>query len=81
MEALSENIRKITTFLLAVFLWLHALFILNVQSTFAAKSAQYLRLTISETLLLALNVLPVSSENSDPFHSGNSEPSGDSRKG
>jgi len=57
MQVISENIRKITTFLLAVFLWSHALFILNVQSTFVAKSAQYLRLTISETLLLTLLVI------------------------
>jgi len=57
MIALSENIRKITTFLLAVFIWSHALFILNVQSTFAARCAQYLRLTISETILLALLVI------------------------
>jgi hypothetical protein len=57
METLSESIRKLTTFLLAAFLWLHAVFILNVHSTFATKSAQYLRLTISETLLLALLVI------------------------
>jgi hypothetical protein len=57
MAALSESIRKITTFLLAVFIWLHALFILSVQSTLAARCAQYLRLTISETILLALLVI------------------------
>jgi hypothetical protein len=57
MAALSENIRKITTFLLAVFLWSHALFVLNLQSTFAARCAQYLQLTISETILLALLVI------------------------
>jgi hypothetical protein len=57
MATLSENIRKVTTFLLAVFLWLHALFILNVQSGFAARCAQYLRLTISETILLALLII------------------------
>jgi hypothetical protein len=57
MAAFSENIRKITTFLLAVFLWSHALFVLNVQSTFAARCAQYLRLTISETILLALLII------------------------
>ena len=57
MAALSESIRKITTFLLAVFIWLHALFILNVQSTLGARCAQYLRLTISETILLALLVI------------------------
>jgi len=57
MEVISESIRKITTFLLAAFLWLHAVFILNVQSTLAAKSAHYLRLTTSETLLLALLVI------------------------
>jgi len=57
MAALSESIRKITTFLLAIFLWSHALFVLNLQSTFAARCAQYLRLTISETILLALLVI------------------------
>ena len=57
MATLSESVRKITTFLLAIFLWSHALFVLNLQSTFAARCAQYLRLTISETILLALLVI------------------------
>jgi hypothetical protein len=57
MAALSEILRKTTTFLLAVFLWFHALFILNVQSTFTAKCAYYLRLTTSETVLVGLLVI------------------------
>jgi hypothetical protein len=57
MPRFSETVRKITTFLLAVFLWLHAVFFLNVQSDFVTKCAHYLRLTISETLLVALLVI------------------------
>jgi hypothetical protein len=57
VAALSEIIRKTTTFLLAVFVWLHALFLLNVQTSLVTKSAYYLRLTISETILLALLVV------------------------
>src|ERR1700722_5944522 len=57
MVTFSETVRKLTTFLLAVFLWLHALFFVNVQSTFATRCARYLRLTTSETLLVALLVI------------------------
>ena len=57
METLSENVRGITTFCLAVFLWLHALFFLNVQSAFIAKCRQLLRLTSSEVVLLILLVI------------------------
>jgi hypothetical protein len=54
---LSEGIRRTTVFLLAVFLWLHALFILNVQSNLTSKFAYYLHFTTSETVLLALLVI------------------------
>lgn len=54
---ISENVRKITTFCLAVFLWLHALFFLNVQSAFIAKCTQLLRLSSSEVVLFILLVL------------------------
>jgi hypothetical protein len=57
VKALSETIRKITTFLLAVIIWLHALFLLNVQSSVAARFAHYLQLTTSEVLLLALVII------------------------
>lgn len=57
METLSEVIRKTTTFLLAVFVWLHALFLLNFGSGIVAKGAYYLRLTTSETIVLALLVI------------------------
>ena len=57
MPALSETVRKITTFLLAIFLWLHALFFVNIQSSFATECARYLRLTTSEKLLVALLVI------------------------
>jgi hypothetical protein len=57
MATLSENIRKATTFLLAAFLWLHALFFINVQSTLISKSTRLLRLTASEVALLALLVV------------------------
>ena len=53
MAAFSERVRKVTTVLLAVFLWLHALFFLNVQSTFISKSSQLLRLTASESRTLS----------------------------
>jgi len=57
MAALSESIRKITTFLVAVLFWSRALFILNMQSSFVTRCADYLRLTVSETILLALLVI------------------------
>jgi hypothetical protein len=57
MATLSESVRRVTTFLLAVFLWTHALFFLNVQSTILTKCAHLLRLTTSEVLLFALLVL------------------------
>lgn len=56
MATISERIRKITTFSLAVFLWLHALLFLNVQSAVISKFTQLLHLTASEVVLFALLV-------------------------
>jgi hypothetical protein len=57
MAAISENIRKITTFFLAVFLWLHALFFLNFQSAIVSKCTQLLHVTTTEVVLFALLVV------------------------
>jgi hypothetical protein len=57
MAAVSESVRRITTFFLALFLWLHALFFLNFQSALIAQSAQFLRLTTSEVVLFVLLVV------------------------
>jgi hypothetical protein len=57
MPILLEIIRRVTTFLLAAYLWLHALFLLNVHSTLISKSTQLLRLTTSEVVLFALLVI------------------------
>src|SRR5580704_1811953 len=57
MATVSENVRKITTFLLAVILWLHAFFFLNFQSTLFSKSTQLIRLTFSEIVLLVLLIV------------------------
>src|SRR5260370_26458620 len=57
MTALAENTRKATTFLLAVFLWLHALFLLDIQSTLVTKCTKLLQLTSSEVVLFGLLVI------------------------
>lgn len=57
MARLSESVRKITVLFLAVFLWLHALFILSVQSSLTSDVAHYLHLETSEAILLALLVI------------------------
>jgi hypothetical protein len=57
MPSVSESVRKITTFFLAAFLWLHAIFLLNPQSVIVSKVGQLLRLNTSETLLFALPIL------------------------
>ena len=57
MAKLSESVRRITVFLLAVFLWLHALFILSVPSSLTNRFAHYLHLTTSEAILLSLLVI------------------------
>jgi hypothetical protein len=57
MKSLSESVRKITTVLLASFLWLHAIFFFNPQSAFVATFAQLLRLTSAEVILFGLLVV------------------------
>ena len=57
MRTVSETIRKATTFLLAVFLWLHALFFVTVQSALVSKITHLLRLTTSEIVLFVLLVI------------------------
>jgi hypothetical protein len=54
MTPLFENIRKATTFLLAVFLWLHAFLFLNLQAPLISKCVQILHLTASEIVLFSL---------------------------
>src|SRR5882762_5858564 len=54
MPSFSEKIRKLTTVLLAVFLWLHGIFLLNVQSPFLLKGQRLLHLSSSEITLLAM---------------------------
>ena len=56
MTTHSERVRKVTTFFLAVFLWLHAIFFLNFHSAIISNLAQLLRLTVSEVVLLVLLV-------------------------
>lgn len=57
VEGLFEYVRRLTTFLLASFLWLHALFFFNVQSTLISKYSGVLRLAPSEGVLCALLVI------------------------
>ena len=52
--AISEIVRKATTFLLAVFLWLHAPFFLNIHSNLITECSQLLRLATSEVVLFLL---------------------------
>lgn len=49
-----ESLRKITTFVLAVFLWLHALFFLHLRSSALARAEGVLHLASSELVLFAL---------------------------
>lgn len=56
-KAAVDRVRRTTTFLLALFLWLHALFLLTVQPALISKLAGLLRLAPSEAILLALLVL------------------------
>lgn len=57
MATLSEFVRRATTFLLATFLWLHALLFLNIQSTLISKCTELLRLGPAEVILFALLVI------------------------
>jgi hypothetical protein len=57
VAAIAERARKLTTFLLAAFLWAHALFFLNVHSALLSKCIYLLRLTSSEALVFGLLVI------------------------
>jgi hypothetical protein len=57
MRAFNEAARRITTMLLALFLWAHALLFLNVESAPLARLTRLLRLTSSEILLFALLIV------------------------
>jgi hypothetical protein len=50
----ADRIRRATTFVLAVFLWLHAILFLDFQSPLIAKLSSFARLTSSEVVLLVL---------------------------
>lgn len=57
MKVIAGTVTSVVRFLLAAFLWLHALFFLNFRSSFFEKSARFLHLTTSEVMLLGLLVL------------------------
>jgi hypothetical protein len=57
MSKFSEKVRKTTTFLLASFFWLHAIFLMNIQSSLISKCAHFLRLTSSEIVIIVLLVV------------------------
>jgi hypothetical protein len=52
----TEIIRKATTFVLAVFLWLHAFLFLDIQLPFFARVSSFAKLTSSETIILTILV-------------------------
>jgi hypothetical protein len=54
MREIVDWIRRITTFLLALFLWFHALFLFNFRSEMISHTTHLLRLSVSEALLFAL---------------------------
>jgi hypothetical protein len=54
MKLFSESVRKITALFLAIFLSLHALFFLNIQSAFISRAGQLFHVTTPEAVLLAL---------------------------
>lgn len=57
MDSISEYFRRITIFLFATLLWLHALFLWNWNSKFISTSGRLLHLTASELVLLGLLVV------------------------
>ena len=57
MARLMDKVIRATIFLLAAFLWVHALFFLSIQSPLIAESARVFRLATSEVVLVALLVL------------------------
>ncbi len=54
MSTLILFIRRLTTFLLASFLWIHALFLWNVQTRLVAGLSRYMHLTLAEVALFIL---------------------------
>jgi hypothetical protein len=52
----ADGARKLTTFFLAVFLWLHAVLFLEFQSTLVTKLSGLIKLTTSEVVLFSLLV-------------------------
>jgi hypothetical protein len=57
MARVFDRVRRITRFLLAAFLWLHALFLFTPPSSLVSQSARLLHLTASEVLLFGLLVV------------------------
>lgn len=57
MDSVSEYVRRISTFLIATLLWLHALFLWNFDSKVIDKAVQILHLTTTETILCGLLVI------------------------
>jgi hypothetical protein len=54
MSSLILFLRRLTTFLLASFLWIHALFFWDVQTRLVAGLSRYMHLTLSEVTLFIL---------------------------
>ena len=50
----ADRVRKVTTFFLAIFLWLHAILFLEFQSALVTKLAGLVKLTTSEVVLFLL---------------------------
>lgn len=57
MASFSERVRKTTTFVLAIFLWSHALFLFDLQSAIASKWTRLIPLTTPEASLITLIIL------------------------
>jgi hypothetical protein len=57
MAGIPDLLRRVTTFFLALFLWLHFFFLANIQSSLISKYSRVLRLAPSEMVLLALLVI------------------------
>jgi hypothetical protein len=52
-----DFVRRATTFLLAAYLWLHAFFLLNIQSALISRISGIVRLTTTEVLIFILLVV------------------------
>jgi hypothetical protein len=57
MKTALENIRKVTRFCLAGFLWLHAFFLISPQPVVISRLAQFVHFTTAEVVLVTLLVL------------------------